>query len=230
MTVAMSRISIPIDFEGTEIKTVEELTRPVYEIIDRIEMPIQEGDLKDFIPQYNKPPEKDFVNYYDAGANVAGLNHPQMVLLGQEISKRVGSRYVPLTFQTAYNEAHSGHYFRKLLKHKWVHNAELFVESRGVIPIPTVEEKDGKFVYSGEIREVWCKKESMVVDVLKEAGILEMSTNEIMDRCIFFENGLASASSYWDSEEECFHSYYSSPSDNNVDSVAVFERLEPSKK
>ena len=225
MTVAVRNVSVPFS-----VRSVDEAVKPVKEIAKRIGQPTR-TDYKSgmFIPKYDGEPVEGFTDYKDEGY-VAQLTDPQNDMLAQEITKRFGSQFIPLAPQTSYDKSYSDKNHRKFLEKFWTPNGVLISQEGFVIASPTVEVKDGKFVYSGEKKEVQIKEDDGVIDVLERVGLFKRSKNKVYNGRIRFENGLSSVRSGWLRGGGCFDAGADGPSGWDDDGVSAFELVDPKEK
>ena len=93
MTV-LSRVSVPLDYKKAGFKNIDELIQPVYKAAGKIE---------------SSGVEISGVLITDYGAE---LNHPQTIILGQEITKKVSSKAIPFSLQKSYEMFHFDYRYR----------------------------------------------------------------------------------------------------------------------
>jgi len=189
----------------------------VYDILDKIDAP--EENRKIFFPGSTHLPEGN--RDYKSKKFVANLDHKQMTLLGQEISKTYGERYTLLPLQMSYDFVHNNDNFKKMAIDYWMHNREVILEKGSIIAEPTVKEVDGGLQYDGKARKAKIN-DSAVFDTLVKAGLMKKPKKKVWDGGITFENGEASVRSYWASGGGCFDAYANWPSRRHGHGVAAF--------
>ena len=165
----------------------------VYDILEKIEMPT--GKEKVYFPKGKNLPED---HRDDKGKGfVIGLHHMQSMLLGQEISKKVGERYALLPLQTSYELVQSDKLFRKMTNdYCWIHGREVILERGKIIPDPAVKEVDDELQYFGSKIKVEIN-ENDVIDTLMKAGLFIEPKEKICRGCIRFSCGESSVASNW---------------------------------
>lgn len=218
MTAAVRNVSVPFDYKSAGFRSIEELMQPVYKASGKIEPSEAEIRSGVIITEYG-----------------AELNHPQTFLLGQEITKKVGSRAIPFSLQTSYNRIQADPKYKEKLRYRWNHTAELLLQKTkthksGVIATPKVEIKGDEVLYSGEKIPVQIDEDNGVVDVLTRVGVFKKGKHETYNGSIVFENGLSSVRSGWGGGEDGFSAGASRPSDRSDYGVAAFELIGPSKE
>ena len=214
MSIALSMVSVPFDYESAGFESIDDLIQPVYKAVDKIEPTEAEMQSGVLITDYGK-----------------GLNHPQTIFLGQEISKKVGSRYIPFSLQTSYNRFHSDAAYKEHLTYRWNHNSHLLLEETtthksGVIAIPEIELKEDQVLYAGELKEVPVKDGNKVIDILERADIFKGSGHKIYNSGVHFDSkGLSSVGSGWYWDGGCFGAGSGGPSGRGGGGLASFELL-----
>ena len=191
-------------------------SQPVYDIIDKIDMPSGE---EIFFPMGKNLPNA-FKDHNDTGF-VAGLDHPQSVLLGQEISREAGQRYTLLPLQVSYDRTHSDKQFRKIMRDYWIWDREVILKDGNILPDPVVKEIEGELVYEGKKIPVKID-ESDVFATLISAGILEEPEYDVNRGHVYFEDGKSSVWSYWYPGDGCFYVNAYRPSGSAGNGIAAF--------
>ncbi|MEM5804785.1 MAG: hypothetical protein QXU82_02995 [Candidatus Aenigmatarchaeota archaeon] len=194
--------------------------QPVYDVLDRIDAPT--GKEKVFFPGSTHLPEGN--RDYKSKKFVANLDHRQMTLLGQEISKRYGERYTLLPLQTSCDLAHKDKEFKKMNVDYWLHNEPVILEVGEIIAHPIVKEVDGELKYDYTPSKMIKTEinESDVFDTLMKAGLLKEPKKKVYRGGIDFEDGEASVRSNWYSDGGCFSAYAYRPSYRDDHGVAAF--------
>ncbi|MEM5814657.1 MAG: hypothetical protein QXD77_02475 [Candidatus Aenigmatarchaeota archaeon] len=202
----------------------------VREVLDGIAMPT--GKETVYFPKWKGSPIKCYGDYKGRGF-VANLDHRQMTLLGQEVSKKVGERYTLLPLQASYNLARKDKNFKKMNVDYWLHCREVVREAGEILPDPAVVEVGGELKYDGKIIKAVIN-ESDVFDTLMKAGLFKEPKKRAYRGSICFENGEASVWSYWYSDEGCFFAAAGIPSVRNDYAVVALlktdEKAEFSEK
>jgi hypothetical protein len=188
----------------------------VYDILDKIDTPSGEGI---FFPKGRNLPKK-FVEYKDKDF-VAGLDHRQSVLLGQEISKQAGERYTLLPLQVSYDKIHSDGAFKQMMRDYWIWNREVLFEKGEILPDPVVKEVEGKLVYEGKTIPVKIDK-SDVFETLINSGFHRKPEQRFYGAEIKFKDGICVVMSDWVCREGPFEAATAGPSDISYYHIAAF--------
>ncbi|MFH0829937.1 MAG: hypothetical protein V1887_02130 [Candidatus Aenigmatarchaeota archaeon] len=180
----------------------------VHEIAGKIVPPT--GKETVYFPKWKGSPAEGH-NDYKGNGLVANLDHRQMTLLGQEVSKKVGERYTLLPLQVSYDLVHEDKSFKKMNIDYWLHNREVALEKGEIIADPVVKEVNGELKYDGKRTRAGISK-SDVFDTLVNAGLFKKPKKKVWRGSISFENGEASVRSAWTTGEGCFNATAGRPS------------------
>jgi len=199
---------------------MENQSQIVHDLLDKIDMPT--GKEKVYFPNGKDLPESN--RDYKGKGFVANLDHRQMTLLGQEISKRYGERYTLLPLQKSYDLVHSDKNFKKVNVDYWLHNEPVVLKVGEIIAHPVVKEVEGELQYAAKDSKSTKVEiiKSSVFGTLAKAGLMKKPKKKVWDGGITFENGEASVRSRWRSGEGCFRAYADWPSRRLDYGVAAF--------
>ena len=181
-------------------------SQPVYDIIDKIDMPSGDDVFFPMILPGIEFPGKFRSVYYMNKSLVGMLDHRQSVLLGQEISREVGERYTLLPLQVSCLKISTDTNFRKMVDRLGektaypgycgyrIWNREVLFDNETIMPDPTVRDVEGELVYEGETVHTKLDKDN-VFNTLKAASICEVFGVKTSADKIHFKDGISAVTS-----------------------------------
>ena len=153
------------------------------DLIEGIVLPDRKSDI--YIPKY-KDGHLSILNNYSQEGFVANFSLLQAFVIGEGVSSRVGSRWVPIGAQKARDEFRTNKDFRRLVKKYGVYTSHVIIDYRffehfpetsfGVMPFPQIEMTDNGHLI-GESIPIR-KSCPTVVDCLVETGLLKKPNEE----------------------------------------------------